>query len=113
GAQRSIPDAPRGIDSLDFGAGDRTLAAGVTDKTVRIWDVSSGRLLRELPMQDAVAARFTPDGRHLLATQLNGAMALFDPCPGCGNPKALLADAAKRVTRKLTAAEEKTYLSGF
>jgi WD40 repeat protein len=112
-AQRSIPGPPRGIDSLDFSAGDRLLGAGVVDGTVRIWDTASGRLMRELPLQTAVAVRFTPDGRKLVTTELNGVMRVFDPCPGCGNADALLSEAARRVTRQLTPAEKKTYLSGF
>jgi WD40 repeat protein len=113
GTQRAIPDAPRGVDSLDFGAGDRLLAAGAVDKSVRIWDTASGRLLRELPLNDAAAAKFTPDGRRLLTVELNGVLRLFDACPGCGDAHALLREAARRATRQLTPAERKTYLSGF
>jgi hypothetical protein len=113
GAQHSIPDAPRGVDSLDFGAGDRLLVAGAVDKTVRIWDTASGRLLRELPLDDAAAAKFTPDGRRLMTIELDGVLRLFDACPGCGDAHALLGEAARRATRQLTPAERKTYLSGF
>jgi WD40 repeat protein len=113
GAQRTIPGAPRGINSLDFGAGDRTLAAGVDDRTVRVWDVHSGRLLRELSLQAPGAVRFTPDGRRLVTAELTGALSAFDPCPGCENAHALLSEAARRATRRLTPAEQRTYLSGF
>jgi WD40 repeat protein len=113
GAQRQIPGAPRGINSLDFGAGDRLLAAGAADGVLRVWDVPSARLLREIPLQSTVAARFTPDGKMLLATQLTGALSLYKPCPGCGDKKVLLSEAARRVTRKLSDTERKTYLSGF
>jgi WD40 repeat protein len=113
GAQRQIPGAPRGINSLDFGAGDRLLAAGAADGVLRVWDVPSARLLREIPLQSTVAARFTPDGKMLLATQLTGALSLYKPCPGCGEKRVLLSEAARRVTRKLSDTERKTYLSGF
>ena len=102
-----------GYTSLDFGAGDRTLAAGVSDKTVRMWDMRENRLLRKLPLQDSVMVRFTPNGRTLIAAELGGACSAFDPCPGCDDLKALMSAAQKRVTRKLTAGERSRYLSGF
>jgi WD40 repeat protein len=113
GAQHTIPGAPRGINSLDFGAGDRTLAAGVDDGSVRIWDVSSHRLLRVLQGQAPAGARFTPSGRKLVAAQLTGALEVFDPCPACEDAHGLLGRATERATRKLSPAERRTYLSGF
>jgi WD40 repeat protein len=113
GTQRQIPAAPRGITTLDFGERDRLLAAGAADGIVRVWDVKSGRLLREIPLQTTDAVRFTADGRKLLAAQVTGVLTLFNPCPACGDEKALMAEAANRVTRKLSEAERKTYLSGF
>jgi WD40 repeat protein len=113
GAQRTIPGAPRGINSLDFGAGDRTLAAGVDDNTVRLWDVSSDRLLRVITLPAPATVRFTPSGRKLITAQMTGVLKVIDPCPSCENASALLSQAARRVTRKLTSAERRTYLSGF
>jgi len=113
GSVGAIPAAARGITSLDFGAGDGTLAAGVADKTMRVWDMRKNRLLRKLPLQDSVMVRFTPNGRTLIAAELSGALLAFDPCPGCENLKTLMSAAAKRVTRKLTAGERSRYLSGF
>jgi hypothetical protein len=40
-------------------------------------------------------------------------LSLFRPCPGCDNEEMLMDVAAHRVTRKLSAAERQTYLSGF
>jgi WD40 repeat protein len=113
GSQRTIPKAPRGINSLDFGAGDRTLAAGVDDNTIRIWDVNSDRLLRVVTLPAPATARFTPDGKHLIAAQLTGVLKAIDPCPRCEDASGLMALARDRVTRKLTPPERRTYLSGF
>ena len=113
GSQSAIPGAPRGINSLDFGAGDRTLAAGVDDNTVRIWDVNSDRLLRVISLPAPATARFTPSGRKLITAQLTGVLKVIDPCPSCEDAQALLSQAARQVTRKLTQAEQRTYLSGF
>lgn len=112
GSQRTIPDAPRGINSLDFGAGDRTLAAGVVDGTVRIWDVTTDRLLRLITLPSPAAVRFTPGGATLITAQLTGVLKAIHPCPSCEDAHALLAEAARQVTRKLTPAETRTYLSG-
>jgi WD40 repeat protein len=112
GSQRTIPKAPRGINSLDFGAGDRTLAAGVDDNTIRIWDVNSDRLLRVVTLPSPATARFTPNGKQLIASQLNGVLKAIDPCPRCENASGLMALARDRVTRKLTPAERRTYLAG-
>jgi WD40 repeat protein len=112
GAQHTIPKAPRGINSLAIGAGDRTLAAGVDDNTIRIWDVKTKRLLRVVTLPAPATARFTPDGKQLIAAQLTGVLKAIDPCPLCENASGLMALARDRVTRKLTAAERRTYLSG-
>lgn len=55
--------------TLAFSPDGRTLATGCSDKTIRLWDVASGRLLRTLKGHlDAVwALAFAPDG-HTLAS---------------------------------------------
>jgi WD40 repeat protein len=111
GAQVSIPGAPRGVISLDFGPGDKTLAGGIADKTVRIWDVASRRLLRVLPLAAAATARFTPNGRRLVVSDLTGALKVIDPCPSCQDTRALLVQAKRRVTRGLTSAERQSLAS--
>ncbi len=87
--------------------------AGVDDSTVRIWDVNSDRLLRVVSQPTPSTARFTPSGRKLITAQQTGVLKVIDPCPSCENASALLSQAARRVTRKLTPAERRTYLSGF
>jgi hypothetical protein len=75
--------------------------------------VSSDRLLRVITLPAPATVRFTPSGRKLITAQMTGVLKVIDPCPSCENASALLSQAARRVTRKLTSAERRTYLSGF
>jgi hypothetical protein len=57
-----------------------------------------------------VGVDFTSDGSRLASAGTEGAVRLWNPCPGCFDPEALLAIAREHVTRELTPAERGTYL---
>jgi len=61
------------VMSVCFGAGGRWLASGGGDKTVRIWDAVSGKLLRELTGHNAYvrSVSFSPDGQWLASGSSN------------------------------------------
>jgi hypothetical protein len=75
--------------------------------------VNSDHLLRVVSLPAPATARFTPSGDKLITAQLTGVVKAIDPCPSCEDAPALLSRAARQVTRKLTPAERRTYLSGF
>ena len=65
--------------SLAFARDGRTLAAGLEDKTVRLWDVTTGKELAVLRGHtDGVrSVAFSPDGRTLACGDRDGAVKLW------------------------------------
>jgi WD40 repeat protein len=76
-----LPDA--GIRSFAFSSDGRLLASGSYDRTARIWDARTGKLLHVLPHTGYVLAeRFSSDGRSLVTSSLDGAAYLWDVASG-------------------------------
>jgi len=69
-----------GARSLAFHPEGRLLAAASLVRTVRVWDVRTGRLLRELAgHEDAVnCVAFSPDGRRLVSAADDHTVRLWD-----------------------------------
>ena len=65
--------------SLAFSSDSRILAAGEWDGTIRLWDVSQGRLAGILDGHPApvVALMFTEDGTGLVSASLDGTVRLW------------------------------------
>jgi WD40 repeat protein len=72
-----------GLFSAAVSPDARTLATGGRDKVVRLWDVPSGRLLREMEGHSnwVIAVCFSPDGKTL-ATCAAGTVRLWDVAGG-------------------------------
>jgi WD40 repeat protein len=56
------------VYGLAFSSDGRLLAAAGCDRTVKLWDVESGTMVRSLPHADEVmAVAFSPDGTLLVS----------------------------------------------
>jgi WD40 repeat protein len=78
---RRLPES--GIRSFAFSTDGRLLASGSYDRTARIWDARTGRLLHVLRHQGYVLHEsFSPDGRSLVTSSQDGAAYVWDVATG-------------------------------
>ena len=64
---------------IAFAPDGKTLAASCYERTIKLWDVATGRERLILSTEsDPRGLSFAPDGRTLAASQLNGAVQIFD-----------------------------------
>lgn len=83
--QAEIKDADRGcISSLVFSPDGSQLAAVHADKTVRLWDPTTGALRRGLKghVNSVMGAAFSPDGRRLATASADRTVKLWDLATG-------------------------------
>lgn len=68
------------IDAIAFTPDGRWLATGSEDKTIRIWDVSTGRTLRTLIGHTALiwSLAFSPDAKRLASASQDGTLRVWD-----------------------------------
>jgi RNA polymerase sigma factor (sigma-70 family) len=63
----------------------KLLAAGGGPNQIRLWDTATGRVLRELALEDGQVVKhvaFAPDGRSLAVVNQDGTAALFEAATG-------------------------------
>ena len=79
--QRLLKNLPQGLLALAFSPDGRRLAAAAEERTLKVWDVPTGRELPELepdlPRQPTVLA-FSADGNLLAVGSVEGLIALWD-----------------------------------
>ena len=68
------------VESLDFAADGRSLVSGAVDRTVRTWDLASGRSEVHAGFEGIVSeVQPLADGRSILAVSTSGEVRLFEP----------------------------------
>jgi WD40 repeat protein len=71
------------VVSAAFSPGGKRIATAGTDRTVRLWEVSTGRLLHRLPTPSAISAlTFSADGNWLVSGGSDGATRVWDANTG-------------------------------
>jgi WD40 repeat protein len=87
------------ITSMAFSPDNKLLLTGSSDKTARLWDLSTGQLLRILSGHTAAltSVAFTPDGKKIVTTSLDKTIRIW-----IADTNDLLAYACGRVGQDLT-----------
>jgi WD40 repeat protein len=64
---RTLATPDRSVTSLAFAPDGRTLVTGATSDDVRVWDVATGQLRRQIVHRAVYGLTFLPDGKTVLA----------------------------------------------
>jgi WD40 repeat protein len=74
-----------GLFTVAFSPDGKMLATAGWEQIIRLWDVRTGELIRELPQRDTgawVTLEFSPDGSTLVSSGAEGNATLWDVASG-------------------------------
>ena len=83
-AMTAVATGSASVMSAAFDAGGRWLASGSDDKTVKLWEPGSGKLVRTLEghQNSVTSVAFDPTGRYLASGSEDGTIRLWNPETG-------------------------------
>ena len=72
------------VTSVEFSPCGRYVLSASKDKTVKLWDIATGREIRTFKGHSDVvsAARFIPNGRHIVSSSWDRSIRLWDIASG-------------------------------
>jgi WD40 repeat protein len=96
----------RFVNGVTYSPVHDLMATTSFDNTLRIWDASTGQLLRTDPDDSFTSIPlFSPDGRYVIEVNLDQILHVWPSCPYCQDPSALLAASRSSVVPRITPAE--------
>ena len=79
----SLISSNRDYDGAEFSPDGARILTASADKTARLWDAASGKLIASFDHQDGVsAAKFSPDGARILTASADKTAKLWDAASG-------------------------------
>jgi serine/threonine protein kinase len=103
------------VQSVSFSPDGKLLASGGADKTVKIWDVETGKILRSMRGHDkgVTTVFFSPDGKYVMSGSKDKTVKVWDAATGeriqstagiscVGSPTAFSPDGTRLATSRKT-----------